>query len=132
MTETPEELEQSEAEKQEVAYTLRVLKPEDIDIEWIGTMVHRLLIALERQLESVERSTTSDETAARQYKNARTLDTLRHTFAEAIKLKADLDAKLKAASRKKPGEHRAALQRKFDQIFERERASGVSAKPDGC
>lgn len=129
---TPEELELSEAEKQEVAYTLRVLKPEDINTEWIGEMVHRLLIALERQLDSVERSTTSNDTAARHYKNARTLDTLRHTFAEAIKLKGDFDAKLKSASKKKPGELRAALQRKFDQIIERERASGVSAKPDGC
>jgi hypothetical protein len=128
---TPDKLKQSEAEAKDVAYTLRVLKPEDINLEWIGEMVHRLLIALERQLKSVEGSTTSDETATRQYKNARTLDTLRHTFAEAIKLKADCDAKLISDGKKKPGEHRAALQRKFDQIFERERANRISAKPDG-
>jgi|KBSMisStandDraft_5_1062788.scaffolds.fasta_scaffold188393_3 hypothetical protein len=130
---TPGKLEQSEAEANDVAYTLREIKPEDLDIEWIAKMLNRLLKELERQLKAVENSEASakPEAADLRYKNARTLSTLRSTFADALRLKGDLDAKLKSASKKKPGEHRAALQRKFDQIFERERANRICTKPDG-
>ena len=130
---TAGKLEQSEAEANDVAYTLREIKPEDLDIEWIAKMLNRLLKELERQLKAVENSEASakPEAADLRYKNARTLSTLRSTFADALRLKGDLDVKLKSASKKKPGEHRAALQRKFDQIFERERANRICTKPDG-
>src|ERR1700751_2514461 len=99
---TPRKLEQSEEEKQDVAYTLRVIKPDDINLEWIGTMVNRLLKELERQLKAVETSVASakPEAVDERFKNARTLSTLRATFADALRLKADFDAKWKSANRK--------------------------------
>jgi len=56
---TPGKLEQSEAEANDVAYTLREIKPEDLDIEWIAKMLNRLLKELERQLKAVENSEAS-------------------------------------------------------------------------
>jgi len=58
MTRTPHTLELSEAEAQDVAYTLRDIKPEDIDSQWIDEMVHRLFKQLERELKQVEKFST--------------------------------------------------------------------------
>ena len=129
----PEALNLSEAEAEDVAYTLRDLKPEDIDMKWISNMVHRLLKELEKQLKAVEKFAGSAQPheVERHFKNARTLNTLRQTFAEAVKLKSDCDAKLKPSDEMKRGERRAALQRKFDQVVERELASGILSKPNG-
>jgi len=62
MNRTPEPLVMSDAEAQDVAYTLCDIKPEAIDSDWIDNMVHRLFKELEKQLSHLAKYSTDDKT----------------------------------------------------------------------
>ena len=128
MSRIPEPLEMSDAEADEVASTLREIKPEDIDSEWLDDMVHRLFRELKRQLEAVEESAVSKlmNEAPSRHANARTLDTLQRTLERISRMEAERTAKRVARSVKDAEEARASLQRKLDQFLARERALTIS------
>ena len=111
MTRTAETLELSEAEANDVAYTLREIKPEDIDMEWINTMVNRLSRQLEKQLKSVEKYSAAAKPleVERFLKNARTLSTIQKTLAELIDTKIQSDAIRATKAARKPKDVRKKL-----------------------
>jgi hypothetical protein len=129
MTRTPEPLELSEAEAIDVAYTLRDLKPEDIDSDWIDDMVHRLFRQLERQLEHIEKFSNDDKASARSTKNARTLETLQRTMSQLTRMEAERVKYRKNNPKMTKEEALASMQRKLDLLIERQGAIAVLAKP---
>ncbi len=130
MTRTPEPLTQSDAEADDVAHTLRDIKPEDIDSEWIDNMVRRLFKELERQLSHVEKFSTDDKASVRSGKNARTLETLQRTMSQLTRMEAERIKYRRNHPKLTKEEALASMQRKLDQLLARRCASGVLRAPD--
>ena len=130
MNRTPEPLVMSDAEAQDVAYTLRDIKPEDIDSDWIDNMVHRLFTELEKQLSHVEKFSTDDKASARSVKNARALETLQRTMSQLTRMEAERVKYRKTNPKFTKEEALASMHRKLDQLLERQCARAADLESD--
>ncbi len=132
MNRTPGPLEQSDAEAEAVAYTLRDIKPEDIDLEWIQQMVNRLFNELEKQLKSVEKFAASAKPpeTAKFFKNAQTINTMQTILARLFNLKTQVDGALAIKTARKPKDTREKIAKQLIGELERSRKTGVSGKAE--
>jgi hypothetical protein len=107
--------------------------PEDVPQGWIDDMIRRELEEWNRQMIKLEtaskKETESQSDARSREQNARTLAILQRQLKEI--LRAEDDRALRRETRRAEGAEDAvaALERRLDQLLERERAAGISRQP---
>ena len=118
MSRIPGPLQMSDAEADEVASTLREIKPEDIDSKWIDEMVHKLFRQLKTQLKAVETfaGTAKPAEIARFNKNAETLQKFQRTLKELIILEMQRDNARATKAARKPKDVREKLAQQLSEV----------------
>ena len=108
----------SDAEAEDVAATLREIKPEDIDSKWIDEMVHKLFRQLKKQLKAVETFAGAAKPAeiARFNKNAETLQKFQRTLKELIDLEMQRDNARATKAARKPKDVREKLAQQLSEV----------------
>jgi len=107
--------------------------PENLPQGWIDDMVRRLLEECNRQLIKLENASKNasdkqDEPRLRE-QNARVLAALRREFREALVMEDDRAVKRDTRTAQDAHDAVAALERRLDQLLERERAAGPPVEP---
>jgi hypothetical protein len=107
--------------------------PEEVPQGWIDDMVRRQLEEWNRQMIKPETASKSepdnrDDPRLRE-QNARTLATLQRQLKEILGMEDERATKRVARNARSADDAVAALERRLDQLLERERASGVPVEP---
>jgi hypothetical protein len=106
---------------------------DDLPPGWIDDMVRRLLEEWNRQMIKLENASkkapeSQDEPRLRE-QNARALATLRRELKDILRMEDERAVKRTARNTQEESDAIAALERKLDQLLERERAAGRPLEP---
>ena len=109
------------------------VKPEDIDSDWLDSMVKRLFKALEVQLARIE-ATKPDDNEPRKAQvraaNVRTLSAIERTLERLAQLEQQRAASRKVRTSARYDEIRAEVERRIDRISLTFKTQGDTGQPE--
>jgi len=109
------------------------VKPEDIDSDWLDSMVKRLFKALEVQLARIE-ATKPDDNEPRKAQvraaNVRTLSAIERTLERLARLEQQRAASRKVRTSARYDEIRAEVERRIDRISLTFKTQGDTGQPE--